>query len=99
MGTIQTSSCFNGFRPTLLVISCLATAGLVACGSTPEVLIPDAGPDAGSDAGQDAGPPPVIPITLVEVFGSEGCGKCPKVEIAVNPFATQASSGIYSIEY
>ncbi len=85
------------FGQTQLALSCLTIAGFVACGSTPQTLIVvDAGQDAGVDAGQDAGPPS-IPITLVEVFGSEGCGKCPAVEEAVNPFATEGPDGTYSV--
>ncbi len=99
MKMLETSCLFRGFQPTLLVLGCLTAAGFVGCGSTPVTLaISDAGLDGGSDAGQDAGPVS-MPITLVEVFGSEGCGKCPTVELAVNPFASQSSSGIFSIEY
>ena len=89
---------FAGFRPTFL--SCLTIAGFVGCGAATQALSgSDAGQDAGPDAGQDAGPPPSTPITLVEVFGSEGCGKCPAVELAVNPYASQGSDGFFSVEY
>jgi len=100
MRTTRTPCLFGGFRPTSLLLSYLTIAGFVGCGSTPETLkVTDAGLDAGVDAGQDAGPPPSTPITLVEVFGSEGCGKCPAVELAVNPYATQGPDGFFSVEY
>jgi len=95
MRRTQASSLFGGFCPSLLLLSSLTIAAFVGCGSTPQALD---GADAGPDAGPDAGASPT-PITLVEVFGSEGCGKCPAVDISANPFATQGSAGLFSIEY
>jgi hypothetical protein len=98
MRTTQTSRLFVGFRPTRLFLSCLTIAALVGCGASAQTLnATDAG-DAGVDAGMDAGPAST-PITLVEVFGSEGCGKCPTVEEAVNPYASEGSDGFFSVEY
>ena len=88
---------FAGFRSTFL--SCLTIAGFVGCGAATQATSGTTTGGAVPDAGQDAGPPPLTPITLVEVFGSEGCGKCPAVELAANPYASQESDGFFSVEY